>query len=63
MLSKFVVKVEKQCVACGACTKVCPREAIKVEKGIKAVVDENRCVGCGLCANNCPAGIIEKVER
>lgn len=45
MLSKFIVKVGKNCVACGACENVCPREAIKVKNGIKSVVDINLCVG------------------
>lgn len=63
MLSKFIVKVGKNCVACGACENVCPREAIKVKNGIKSVVDINLCVGCELYANICPAGIIERAER
>ena len=50
-------------MACGACMKVCPREAIKVKKGVRAFVDESLCVGCGLCVNTCPAGVISKVER
>lgn len=63
MLSKFIVKIRENCVACGTCEKVCPREAIKIVKEIKAFVNENLCVGCGLCANSCPAGIIDKIER
>lgn len=62
-MSKFIAVVGKRCVACGACMKVCPKRAIKVENGIKAVVDESLCIGCGLCTKMCPAGIIDKVER
>lgn len=63
MSSKYVISVGKSCVACGACQKVCPRQAIAVFKGIKAVVNEDRCVGCGLCLKECPAGVISKHER
>lgn len=46
------------CVACGACTKVCPREAISIWKGCNAVVDFERCIGCGKCGKICPASCI-----
>ena len=51
------------CVSCGQCGKLCPRGAIKVYKGMYAVVDADRCVGCGICAQNCPAGVIRVVSR
>ena len=51
------------CVACGACAKVCPKEAISVWKGCYARVAEETCVGCGLCAKTCPAGCIALKER
>lgn len=47
-----------QCVACGCCIKVCPRDAITIPRGIFAVVDENLCVGCGKCVKECPASVI-----
>lgn len=64
MLSKKYAKVDiKRCVACGACVKVCPRNAIFVWKGCNAVVDETICVGCGICARTCPASCISAEER
>lgn len=54
-------EVNSFCVACGSCTKVCPKEAISIWKGIIAKVDLNRCVGCGLCTRECPAQAIEVV--
>lgn len=53
---------EQDCVACGCCMKVCPMEAIKVQKGIMAKVNMEKCVGCGKCARECPASIIEIKE-
>ncbi|MBT9775648.1 4Fe-4S dicluster domain-containing protein [Clostridium sp. MCC353] len=53
---------QDECVACGACVKVCPRKAISIYKGIFAAVDFAACVGCGLCVGTCPASVIEKTE-
>ena len=50
------------CVACGVCTKVCPKQAIEIIKGCYAKVNEEKCVGCGLCVKKCPAGCIEVKE-
>lgn len=47
------------CVACGCCVKVCPRDAIEIWRGIAARIDEELCVGCGKCAMECPASVIE----
>lgn len=57
-MKRFAVVNEDRCVSCGACTQVCPRQAISVYKGCFARVDRERCVGCGLCAKTCPAGSI-----
>jgi len=46
------------CVACGCCMKICPRNAISIPKGICAEIDSELCVGCGKCAKECPASII-----
>lgn len=61
MKYKAIIK-QDECVACGACVKVCPRQAISIYKGIFAAVDFAACVGCGLCVNTCPASVIEKAE-
>ncbi|MGN1156508.1 MAG: 4Fe-4S binding protein [Agathobacter sp.] len=64
MKSKKYVRVDKaRCVACGACVKECPRNAITIWKGCYANSDENICVGCGKCAFICPAGSIEVLQR
>ena len=55
---KKLAAIGKDCVACGCCVRVCPREAIQVPFGVTAVVDSDKCVGCGRCAAECPAGII-----
>lgn len=54
---KAAVQTER-CVACGCCVSVCPRAALRIHKGIYAVVTLAGCVGCGKCARECPAGSI-----
>lgn len=51
--------IGKECVACGACRRVCPVGAIEIDRGRRAVVEPAVCVGCGKCAAICPAGVIE----
>lgn len=60
---KKAVVTREECVACGACIKVCPVNAITIYKGIFALVDTARCVGCAKCANTCPAYAINMEER
>ena len=40
------------CTGCGACVKICPVNALKLE-GDHAVVDEEWCIGCGVCVPQC----------
>ena len=49
---------EDDCVACGCCVKVCPRNAIEVWKGIAAKINLDACVGCAKCVKECPASVI-----
>lgn len=64
MKSKKYAQVEEtRCVACGACTNVCPRGAISVVQGCFARVNTELCIGCGLCAKTCPVGCIAVLDR
>jgi len=53
--------IEDKCTSCGICAKVCPYNAITVDKKNKrpAVVIEAACAGCGTCAAECPFDAIE----
>lgn len=54
---KAVVSIQ-DCVSCGCCIKVCPRNAISIPDGIYANIHQDLCVGCGKCAKECPASVI-----
>ena len=49
---------EADCVACGCCVKVCPRNANELWKGIAAKINLDACVGCAKCVKECPASVI-----
>lgn len=62
MKQKRYAEIKKaKCVACGACMKECPRNAIDIFKGCYARAAADVCVGCGKCAAVCPAGSIELI--
>jgi len=55
LVGNFGVKIDKsKCVGCGACAKLCPYGAIKIENDGKAHIDQNKCKGCGKCKKICP---------
>jgi len=45
------------CIGFGDCVKVCPSNAICIEKGL-ARIDPRRCSGCAVCVKVCPTGVI-----
>ena len=44
--------VQKHCVGCKMCTKICAHDAISVQDR-KAAIDHSKCVGCGRCIAVC----------
>jgi hypothetical protein len=52
--AKPVIKGE--CTSCGNCKKVCPVEAISIEK--KSIIDYNKCIACNFCLEECPESVI-----
>lgn len=51
--------IEENCTVCGLCARVCPYNAIIVDKEAKRVeFIEAACGGCGTCAAECPFNAI-----
>lgn len=45
---------ESECVDCGACISVCPREVFSFDPEFRLATDEKRCILCGRCIEACP---------
>lgn len=62
-----VAIVEKEkCNACATCVRICPVEAIRLEKHDgknMAVIDDQRCLDCTLCVLRCPEEAIKMAKR
>lgn len=54
-ISTIIRRDEDQCFHCGACTGVCPVQAIYLQRPQMTVLfDTEKCTGCGLCVSVCP---------
>ena len=42
--------------------KVCPVDAINMDKNDIAVIDKDKCINCGACVTGCPFGAISDVS-
>jgi pyruvate formate lyase activating enzyme len=43
-----------RCISCGACSTICPSNAIQIKNGIP-VTEKEKCILCGKCIEKCPA--------
>lgn len=54
------VKVEKDlCIGCGACTGVCPVNALTLDDEGKSECNADLCIDCHACIGTCPVEAIE----
>lgn len=57
-LEAYEIVVDRdRCVVCGACSAVCPTQALIVE-GLSLVIAPERCRPCGQAALVCPTGAL-----
>jgi len=54
ILEHGVTLNESECVDCGACISICPREVFSFNTDYKLQLIEERCVLCGKCLEACP---------
>ncbi len=57
----------EQCYGCGACSAVCPHDAIRMADGADGQripqIDPTKCTHCGFCSQVCPDRIHHKSNR
>ncbi len=58
--SQEVSRDNKKCIHCGACTAVCPTNALSVQRPEMSVdFDRKKCSICELCVASCPVRAME----
>ena len=51
---------DEKCYQCGACTGICPTEALSLKRPeMEVLFDPDKCTACGLCVQVCPARAME----
>lgn len=63
-ISLFGRRINKECIGCGLCTKVCPSQAVTIDKETHmAVIDSKLCHQCTNCKDVCPKSAIDYGKR
>lgn len=61
-LADKIWREDELCVHCGACTGLCPTDALKVvPPKMNVVFDVQKCVACGMCGLACPFGAMKDI--
>jgi len=58
LYNKSIIRKEDECIDCGACTAVCPSNALTMDENNKLVFDKEKCLVCELCIKACPLRVI-----
>ncbi len=58
-----LMSIAGNCIGCGNCISVCPREAVRMEPGKGIVIDRTRCSMCLECVSGCYAKALKAVAK
>jgi len=59
-LAADITRDDEKCTHCGACTAICPTQALHIDRETMEVLfDKEKCIGCELCISVCPFRAIE----
>ena len=57
-IPRYVEINRDKCIDCGACTGVCPTDALKLGGDKRLIVEEDKCILCGNCLKACPMAAV-----
>lgn len=59
-LAAAIYRDDEKCFECGACTGICPVDALSIDRQTMGVLfDPEKCTGCSLCVPVCPVRAME----
>ncbi|HEY9059019.1 MAG TPA: NIL domain-containing protein [Pseudobacteroides sp.] len=59
LFTKTIIWQEDDCIHCGACTAVCPSNALSMDKSDWSLTfDREKCLICELCVKSCPLNVM-----
>ncbi len=59
-IDKDIVREEKKCTHCGACTAVCPTGSLSINReSMEVIFNSAKCSACELCIKACPPRAME----
>jgi ferredoxin len=60
LFPQSIMRDEHQCIHCGACTGVCPTQALVMDTDTWMLVfDSDKCIVCEQCVTACPVSAID----
>jgi len=64
-IERDITRDDKRCIQCGACTGLCPTQALRIVRPSMIVeFDPTLCIGCGWCIKACPTRAMQlKVDE
>ncbi|MDI6720284.1 MAG: 4Fe-4S binding protein [Methanomicrobiales archaeon] len=60
VIEDSILRDEEECIDCGACISVCPRDVFSYDAEWHVRLREERCVLCGKCILACPHGALSQ---
>ena len=60
LFPQSIIRDENQCIHCGACTGICPTQALSMDTGTWLLeFDPDKCIVCEQCVSACPVSAID----
>jgi len=59
-VAREIRRNDETCIQCGACTGMCPTQALSIEpRTFRVLFDPRKCTACGMCLMICPVRAME----